>query len=119
MSHAIPRTPRLVLLLVKISTLAAFLALAIGLGGAPEVPRDHSARAAMTSDLPGQVQRMLDRHDCSVAGFGPDRQPESAVVRAADGRLRFVDFGTGWHVFTQHGAAHLVAVCLDAPPAGS
>jgi hypothetical protein len=37
-------------------------------------------------------------------------------VQSARGRLRFVDFETGWQVFTRHGDAKLVAVCLDEPP---
>jgi hypothetical protein len=28
-----------------------------------------------------------------------------------------VSFDVGWEVYTRHGAATLVAVCLDEPPA--
>ncbi|GAA4368602.1 hypothetical protein [Nocardioides caricicola] len=61
--------------------------------------------------------RMLDAHACSTTGFGAGEQPLSAVVRSPDGRLRFVDFDTGWRVYTERGAASLIAVCLDEPPA--
>lgn len=67
-------------------------------------------------DSSTRESRLLDRHDCSVTGFS-DATPLSAVVRTARGRLRHVSFDEGWAVYTRHGAARLVAVCLDAAPA--
>jgi hypothetical protein len=61
------------------------------------------------------LQRELDVHRCSVSGFPDGRTPRSALVRTATGRLRHVSFDAGWRVYTTHGAARLVAVCLDRP----
>ncbi|GAA4702672.1 hypothetical protein [Nocardioides conyzicola] len=70
---------------------------------------------AVTADPSARVQRMIDRHDCSTTGFD-HADPASALIRSADGRVRLVSFDRGWQVFTRHGAAQLVAVCLDDPP---
>jgi hypothetical protein len=66
-------------------------------------------------DQPSHVERLLEKHDCSVTGFEA-AEPRSAIVRSATGHLRFTSFETGWRVFTAHGAARLVAVCLDEAP---
>ena len=68
-----------------------------------------------SGQLPPRLQQAMDRHDCSTTGFD-GATPASALVRSADGRLRLVDFDRGWQVFTRHGSATLVAVCLDHPP---
>lgn len=64
-----------------------------------------------------RTYRLLEAHSCSTTGFDTSQQPLSAIVRSASGDLRFVDFDTGWRVYTRRGAAALVAVCLDDPPA--
>lgn len=64
-----------------------------------------------------RTAKLLDRHSCSTSGFDTEQQPLSAIVRSASGKPRFVDFDTGWEIYTARGAATLVAVCLDEPPA--
>jgi hypothetical protein len=119
MRDRLPRSARITLTTVKVATAAV-----IGVVGLVNTPHDvpSAQQPGVTgyavADRPSPADRMLDAHDCSVSGFA-DEQPVSAIVRAADGRLRFVDFETGWQVYTQHGAATLVAVCLDDPPAQS
>ena len=101
---------------VKIGVLATISGLAVGTAaqagqtGAGDV-------LSSAQQPPARVMRLLERHHCSTSGFGPDKQPGSAIVRSAAGRLRFVDFDTGWRIYTRHGSATLVAVCLDKPPA--
>ena len=88
---------------------------------APLVER-HARDAVLAGDpaaRPGRrVERALDVHRCSVTGFADGRTPRSALVRSPTGRLRHVSFDTGWRVYTAHGPATLVAVCLDRAPAG-
>jgi hypothetical protein len=64
---------------------------------------------------PTRAERLLEKHDCSVTGF-ESKQPRSAIVRSAAGHLRFTSFEDGWRVYTAHGAARLVALCLDEAP---
>lgn len=116
MSHPMTRTTQHALLLVKAGALATIVALALGVG-APHRPAPPALGPTTSSaDLTSSAQRLLDEHDCSPAGFGGAAQPRSAVIRSGSGRLRFVDFDTGWEVFTRHGRAELVATCLDRPP---
>jgi hypothetical protein len=121
MRPRLPRGARITLTTVKVAAAAAIVA--AGITTAPTTPST-SGHAGLPSysgyavaDRPGAVGRMLDRHRCSVTGFEDGSQPTSAVVRSARGRFRFVDFDTGWAVYTRHGEATLVAVCLDDPPA--
>jgi len=102
-------------------TTLAVLALGTGPGAEPGAALGGSRSASLDADqlaaTPATaVERQMGRHDCSATGFA-DQQPRSALVRSADGRVRFVDFETGWRVYTRHGAATLLAVCLDEPPA--
>ena len=119
MPHRLPPPTRLALLGVKISAVGVIVG--AGLLGASDTtgaqpPGATGYSGSAVDDAPGRVDRLLDAHECSVSGFGNDEQPQSAVVQSARGRLRFVDFETGWQVFTRHGGAKLVAVCLDDPP---
>jgi hypothetical protein len=68
---------------------------------------------AATGRPSGQVQRLIDRHDCSTTGF-PDADPASALVRRPDGRLQLVAYERG--LFKLARAGSVVAVCLDDPP---
>jgi hypothetical protein len=116
MRDRLPRAARITLSVVKAATVVAIVT--AGLVSTPDaVPsaQQPGVTGYAVADRPTPVDRMLDAHGCSVSGFA-DEQPTSAIVRSASGRLRFVDFDTGWQVFTQHGAAKLVAVCLDDPP---
>jgi len=116
----LPRPARLALLGVKVSAVGVIAA--AGLLGAPDTtgaqqPGVTGFSGRAVDDEPTRLDRLLDAHECSVSGFGAEQQPVSAIVQSAQGRLRFVDFETGWAVFTRHGDAKLVAVCLAEPPA--
>jgi hypothetical protein len=104
----------------KLVVVAVLAWLALGAGPGAAVGHQGSAPVDADQQLTarsGAVERALARHACSSTGFDDGRQPVSAVVRSARGTLRFVDFETGWRVYTRHGAATLLAVCLDEPPA--
>jgi hypothetical protein len=120
MPHRLPRRGRLACGAVKVAVIGTMLATALGLGpgaaGGAQDPGPVDTRQPM-SDHPDPMERKLARHGCSPTGFDSGHQPASALVRSARGRLRFVDFETGWRVYTRHGAAMLVAVCLDDAPA--
>lgn len=114
MPHRLPRSARLSLAAVKLSAVASIVV--AGLSAPPSSSQPGPGYAGYPVGGPtSQESRFLDARDCSVTGF-PDATPASAVVRTAHGRLRHVSFDTGWAVYTRHGAATLVAVCLDEPP---
>jgi hypothetical protein len=112
MPRRLPRPARRALATVKVG-LVASIAVA-GLSAPPESGPDYPGYPV--NESPSRESRLLDRHDCSVTGFA-DATPLSAIVRSAHGRLRHVSFETGWEVYAAHGAARLVAVCLDEAPA--
>ena len=118
MPHRLPRAAQLALTGLKFAVAGTVMALGM-VPPAPPGTGDRGYVAQAVGDRTAQVSRLLDAHSCSTTGFGTERQPRSAVVRSASGRLRFVDFDTGWRVYTARGAATLVAVCLDEPPARS
>lgn len=115
MPHRLPPAARLALTGLKFAVAAAVVAL----GMVPPAPTSTGDREydAQTAGGTPQTSRLLDAHSCSTTGFGTEQQPQSAVVRSASGKLRFVDFDTGWRIYTARGPAALVAVCLDEPPA--
>lgn len=102
------RPARLVVWGAKLAVAGTLLTLSVLGPNTTAVPADQTS---------GAIHRMLDAHACSTTGFDGELQPRSAVVRSPAGRLRFVDFDTGWRVFRARGPATLVAVCLDDPPA--
>jgi len=104
-----PRTLRAALLVLRTGALS--LVVLAGLW-APAYD-EGSGSAAVAGEQPGQVQRLIDRHDCSTTGFEATT-PLSALVRGPDGRLRLVAFERG--LFTLARAGSVVAVCLDQPP---
>jgi hypothetical protein len=108
------RSVRLTLTAAK-GALVAAIAVA-GLLGSTGGSSPVGQQSQYVVDDPSPVERLLARHDCSPSGFGSSAQPHSAIVRSPSGKLRHVDFETGWAVYTRHGAATLVAVCLDDPP---
>jgi len=117
MRHRLPRRARLACAATKAGAFGTLAVLALGGPGAalgvhadPTLDADRQA-----ATMPTAVERQMTRHQCSTTGF-EDQQPLSALVRSARGTLRFVDFETGWQVYTRHGAASLVAVCLGEPP---
>ena len=117
MPHRLPVSARLACRAVKVAVVTTLAVLAVGTGpdaagGSGSTPVDAVQQSAVDPSL----ARKLIRHECSPAGFGPDQQPSSALVRSSRGSLRFVDFDTGWRIYTRHGAAKLVAVCLDEAP---
>ncbi|WP_028642842.1 hypothetical protein [Nocardioides sp. URHA0020] len=94
---------------------AGALALVV-LAGLWTPPYDEGGGAIATApDLPPQVQLLIERHDCSTTGFAT-AAPASALIRSRSGHLRLVSYDRGWEVFTDHGSAQLIAVCLDDPP---
>lgn len=117
MPRRLPRPARLALGVTKAGLVASMVA--AGLLSPPVTSTgpgyaDFPVQGA--SDSPTRESRLLERHDCSPTGFA-DATPLSAVVRTAHGRLQHVSFDAGWEVYTQHGKAQLVAVCLGDAPA--
>lgn len=104
-----PRTLRAVLLVLRTGALS--LVVLAGLWTPAYDGGGGSSAAA--SELPGQVQRLIDRHDCSTTGFA-DATPVSALVRRPDGRLQLVAYERG--LFTLARSGSVVAMCLDDPP---
>jgi hypothetical protein len=118
MPHRLPhpaRPARTALVAVKVTVVGSIAVAGWATQTAGDAPAGGYAGYAV-DDQPSRVDKVLDRHDCSITGFD-SAQPLSAIVRSASGRLRFVPFDTGWQVFTRDGAAELVAVCLDEAPA--
>ncbi len=119
MRHRPPACPRLACAAVKAGVFGTLVVLALGAG--PGAALGHHGSAPVDADQQPAThaagfERQLARHHCSTTGF-EEQEPVSALVRSARGALRFVDFETGWRVYTRHGAASLLAVCLDDPPA--
>ncbi len=114
MPHRLPRSARHALTAVKV-TLVGSIAAAGWTAQTVADARPGGYADHPVDDQPSRVVKVLAEHDCSVTGFD-DAQPLSAVVRSAQGRLRFVSFDTGWRVFVHDGGAQLVAVCLDEAP---
>jgi hypothetical protein len=117
MPHRLPPPPltvRAALLMLRTGALS--LVVLAGLW-APRYDGGSGSFAA-TDDLSPQLQRVIARHDCSTTGF-EGKVPPSALVRNADGRVRLVALERGLRVLSRHGAATLVAVCLDEPPSPS
>ena len=115
MPQRLPRPARRALVAIRVGVVGSIVVAGWATQGIASGPGSGYARYAVT-DEPSPVRRVLDRHDCSVTGFASGAQPASAIIRTAAGRLRFVSFDSGWRVFTHHGWATLVAVCLDEPP---
>lgn len=115
MPHRLPRSARLALTAVKVTLVGTIGVVGWATQSVADGPSSGYAGYPV-DDKPAHVDRVLDRHDCSVTGFADGTQPVSAVVRSASGHLRFVPFETGWRVFTSHGAATLVGVCRDELP---
>jgi hypothetical protein len=109
------RSVRLTLTAAKAAVVASIVVAGL-LGSGAGSPVGQQSRFVV-DDQTSQTEKLLARHDCSPSGFGSSVQPQSAIVRSAAGKLRYVDFETGWEIYTRHGAATLVAVCLDDPPA--
>ena len=114
MRHRLPRSARLALTGVKASLIGAIVVAGWATQTVATGPSGGYAGYPV-DDRPSRVDRLLEKHDCSVTGF-ESGQPRSAIVRSASGHQRFVPFETGWRVFSAHGAASLVAVCLDEAP---
>jgi len=115
MTQRPPRAMRYALTVIKLALVGAFFVL----GWATQY--DGAATSSgyagyAVADRPDHLQRVLDAHDCSVTGFADRTTPSSALVRSAQGHLRFVSFETGWRIYTEHAAAALVAVCRDQAP---
>ena len=117
MPRRLPRPARLALVTVKLAVAGSIVV--AGVATQPAASSSGPGYAGYpVDDAPSPEAGILARHDCSVSGF-VDATPLSAVVRTARGRLRHVSFDVGWEVYSRHGAAQLVAVCLDEAPAQS
>ena len=57
-----------------------------------------------------RLAALMDQHDCSTTGFGPDVIPGSALIERGD-RVQHVSFDDGWAVFTGDATGSLLAVC--------
>lgn len=115
MQHRISRAARVGLTVVKVTAVASVLVAGLFTSPAPPGPEYADHRIGEVADASAPVTRILAKHDCSPTGF-EDGTLASAVIRTATGRLRHVSFDQGWAVYTRHGAAQLVAVCLDRAP---
>ena len=115
MQHGIPRPARVGLTIVKVTAVAWGLVAGLFTPPAPRGPFNAYHRIGAAADASTPVARVLAKHDCSTTGF-EEETPASAVIRTGAGRLRHVSFDEGWAVYTRHGAAQLVAVCLDPAP---
>jgi hypothetical protein len=112
MPHRLPMPPReLRAALLVLRTGALSLVVLAGLW-TPAYDGGGGSYAA-AGEMPGRVQRLIERHDCSTTGFADD-DPASALVRRPDGRLRLVAYERG--LFTLARSGRVVAVCLDDPP---
>lgn len=119
MSRRLPRSLRLSLTFVKVALVASMVVAGLATDPAPSGPPSPGYAGFPVrdaSDSPSRESRLFAAHDCSAAGFA-DATPLSAIVRSPRGQLRHVSFDVGWEVYSRHGAAQLVAVCLDDPPA--
>ncbi|GAB6987044.1 hypothetical protein [Nocardioides pyridinolyticus] len=114
MPRRLPRSARLALATVKLGVAGSIVV--AGLASQSAVSSGPGYAGYPVDDTPSPESRILEKHDCSVSGFA-DATPLSAVVRTARGQLRHVSFDVGWEVYSRHGAAQLVAVCLDHAPA--
>lgn len=115
MQHGIPRAARVGLTLVKVTAVGSVLVAGLFTSPAPSGPQYADHRIGEVADARTPMTRLLAEHDCSMTGF-ENGTPASALIRTATGRLRHVTFDAGWAVYTRHGAAQLVAVCLDRAP---
>lgn len=117
MPRRLPRSARVALTAVKLGIVGSIVV--AGLATQPAVSGQVASGPGFAGypvdDSPSREEQLLAEHDCSVTGFS-DATPLSAVVRTSRGQLRHVSFDTGWAVYTRHGSATLVAVCLDDPP---
>ncbi len=90
---------------------AASLTLIVGFGAIGLLSQEPAPAGPLgLSSTP--LDKMLERHNCSVTGFDADVVPRSAVVRHPDGSTELVSFDQGWAVFNGEEAGDLVAVCL-------
>lgn len=120
MPRRLPRSARLSLTFVKVALVASMVVAGLASDPAPSGPPSPGyagfpVRDASDSPSASRESRLLAAHDCSASGFA-DATPLSAIVRSPRGQLRHVSFDVGWEVYSRHGAAQLVAVCLAEPP---
>lgn len=112
------RNAALALDLGKAAAVAGAFVLAVGVGvdasgPSPEVTTDRNSATVQGSVAP-DLDRKMDRHRCSMTGFGADVLPLSALIEVDD-RIRHTTFDEGWAVYTDERPGKLKAVCLDAP----
>ena len=115
MPRRLPRPARRALGVTKVVAIGT-IAVA-GLAAPPAASSGPGYAGYPVEDTTSPEARLLARHHCSAAGFA-GATPLSAIVRTARGQLRHVSFDEGWEVFSRHGAAQLVAVCLAEAPDG-
>ncbi len=114
MPRRLPRPARLALGLTKVAVIGSVAT--AGLAAQPAASSGPGYAGYPAGEAPTPAARLLVEHRCSAVGFA-DATPLSAIVRTARGQLRHVSFDVGWEVYTRHGAAQLVAVCLAEAPA--
>ncbi len=118
MQHRLPRPARLAITGVKLAVLGSIVAVGLfGTGPTTSAGPLPGYVVQPVDDRSTRTDRLLDAHDLLDHRLRHRPQPRSAIIRSDSGALRFVDFDTGWRFYTQRGAAYLVAVCLDDPPA--
>ncbi|MGH3362631.1 MAG: hypothetical protein ACRDOM_09265 [Nocardioides sp.] len=117
--HRKPPTLRSRLVRALVSTMAitgVCAATAVVGSVAYEVRDDRTGGLTLTERAPTHLQRVMERYDCSFAGYDDGATPRSAIVQRPSGRLVTVSFDEGWRVYTSDGPATLVAVCLRPAP---
>lgn len=99
---------------------AGSLALLAGLGALDVFGAPPEAAPTQQLEVSSKVDRMLERNNCSITGFGPDVIPSKAIVTSPSGIAQVVPFDYGWQVFEGAKPGELVAVCLGRthPPPG-
>ncbi|MEO9322028.1 hypothetical protein ABFT23_00970 [Nocardioides sp. C4-1] len=99
---------------VKLVVAAAVAVLAVAPTVGPTVGPTATADVRVPSAAEIAAQARLDdlmqRHDCSATGFGPDVIPGSALVERDD-RIERVSFDEGWAIYTGDRNGSLLAVC--------
>ena len=93
--------------------------LVMGSAGMADAPdRRAPARSAPVSEpVATPESRLIKRYDCSTSGFDPDAEPQSALVRNRQGKVRVISFDEGWAIHTsRREGVTLVAFCLADPP---
>lgn len=119
MSRAPEPALRRAVLAAKFAIVAAmaFFAVSSASAAATTAGPTEGVTAAQEVSAPAAGQARLDKlvnlHDCSAAGFGADVIPGSSLV-LQDDKVRHVSFDDGWAIYTGEKPGTLLALCRVA-----